>query len=66
MAFLDWSVRSVGLKELWTLQWHKGYIKAVRGPRPATSWAPTGPNGCVATRTIDRSLSAITCGLAGS
>jgi prepilin-type N-terminal cleavage/methylation domain-containing protein len=27
MAFLDWSVRSVGLKELWTLQWHKGYIK---------------------------------------
>ncbi len=28
MAFLDWSVRSVGLKELWTLQWHKGYNKA--------------------------------------
>ncbi len=23
--FLDWSVRKVGLKELWTLKWHKGY-----------------------------------------
>jgi len=27
MAFLDWSVRKVGLKELWTLQWHKTYMK---------------------------------------
>ena len=25
MAFLDWSVRKVGLKELWTLKWHKAY-----------------------------------------
>jgi len=25
MAFLDWSVQSVGLKELWTLKWHKTY-----------------------------------------
>ena len=25
MAFLDWSVRKVGLKELWTLRWHKTY-----------------------------------------
>ncbi|MBN2181542.1 MAG: prepilin-type N-terminal cleavage/methylation domain-containing protein [Sedimentisphaerales bacterium] len=25
MAFLDWSVRKVGLKELWTLKWHKTY-----------------------------------------
>ncbi|MGD8787431.1 MAG: type II secretion system protein [Phycisphaerales bacterium] len=24
-AFLDWSVRKVDLKELWTLQWHKNY-----------------------------------------
>jgi len=23
--FLDWSVRKVGLKELWTLKWHKLY-----------------------------------------
>ena len=27
MAFLDWSVRAVDLKELWTLQWHKAYAK---------------------------------------
>jgi prepilin-type processing-associated H-X9-DG protein len=25
MAFLDWSVRKVGLKELWTLKWHREY-----------------------------------------
>jgi prepilin-type processing-associated H-X9-DG protein len=23
--FLDWSVRKVGLKELWTLKWHREY-----------------------------------------
>ncbi len=28
MAFLDWSVRKAGLKELWTLKWHKTYNKA--------------------------------------
>ena len=28
--FCDWSVRAVGLKELWTLKWHKSYN--VRGP----------------------------------
>jgi prepilin-type N-terminal cleavage/methylation domain-containing protein/prepilin-type processing-associated H-X9-DG protein len=28
MAFLDWSVRKVGLKELWTLRWHKAYNQA--------------------------------------
>ena len=26
--FLDWSVRKVGLKELWTLKWHKQFDKA--------------------------------------
>jgi len=26
--FLDWSVRKVGLKELWTLKWHKKYDTA--------------------------------------
>ncbi len=25
MAFLDWSIRKMGLKELWTLKWHKTY-----------------------------------------
>jgi prepilin-type processing-associated H-X9-DG protein len=26
--FLDWSVRKVGLKELWTLKWHKQFNTA--------------------------------------
>jgi hypothetical protein len=26
--FLDYSVRKVGLKELWTLKWHKSYNQA--------------------------------------
>lgn len=30
MAFFDWSVRGVGLKELWTLRWHNGFD--TRGP----------------------------------
>ena len=25
MLFMDWSVRPVGLKELWTLEWHRDY-----------------------------------------
>lgn len=29
-AFLDWSVRAVGLKELWTFKWHRQY--PVNGP----------------------------------
>ncbi len=41
-AFLDWSVRSVGLKELWTLKWHRqyniaGYWTKAGGAQP-TSW----------------------------
>jgi len=28
MAFLDWSVRKAGLKELWTLKWHRAYNQA--------------------------------------
>ena len=34
-TFLDWSVRKVGLKELWTLKWHKKY--STQGP-----WTKTG------------------------
>jgi prepilin-type N-terminal cleavage/methylation domain-containing protein/prepilin-type processing-associated H-X9-DG protein len=30
MLFMDWSVRKVGLKELWTLKWHRQYN--VNGP----------------------------------
>ncbi|MBU1260773.1 MAG: type II secretion system GspH family protein [Planctomycetes bacterium] len=25
VVFMDWSVRKIGLKELWTLKWHKSY-----------------------------------------
>jgi hypothetical protein len=35
LAFLDWSVRNVGLKELWTFRWHKTY-------RTAGSWTTAG------------------------
>ncbi len=27
-AFMDWSVRKIGLKELWTLKWHREYNTA--------------------------------------
>ena len=27
-AFLDWSVKKIGLKELWTLKWHRAYPTA--------------------------------------
>jgi prepilin-type N-terminal cleavage/methylation domain-containing protein len=38
-AFLDWSIRKVGLKELWTLKWHRqfetgGYWTKVGGIQP--------------------------------
>ena len=26
LLFMDWSVRDVGLKELWTLKWHRAYV----------------------------------------
>jgi len=35
MLFMDWSVRKVGLKELWTLKWSRGFDTA--GP-----WTMTG------------------------
>ncbi|UCD48518.1 MAG: hypothetical protein JSW27_13395 [Phycisphaerales bacterium] len=33
--FMDWSVRPVGLKELWTLKWHRQY-------NPCGKWTKTG------------------------
>jgi len=27
-VFMDWSVRKIGLKELWALNWHRGYNRA--------------------------------------
>jgi prepilin-type N-terminal cleavage/methylation domain-containing protein/prepilin-type processing-associated H-X9-DG protein len=35
MLFMDWSVRRVGLKELWTLKWHRKY-------NTAGSWTRAG------------------------
>lgn len=32
--FFDWSVRKVGLKELWTLKWHRQYNTAGRWTKP--------------------------------
>ena len=33
--FMDWSVRKVGLKELWTLKWHREF-------NTAGSWTKAG------------------------
>ena len=33
MLFMDWSVRKVGLKEPWTLKWHRRYDTANRWTR---------------------------------
>jgi prepilin-type N-terminal cleavage/methylation domain-containing protein len=38
--FLDWSVRAVGLKELWTLKWHKTFD--TRGPWTKAGGAEQG------------------------
>jgi prepilin-type N-terminal cleavage/methylation domain-containing protein len=37
--FLDWSVRKVGLKELWTLKWHRKYD--LQGPWTRAGWIQT-------------------------
>ena len=34
-VFLDMSVRKIGLKELWTLKWHKDYDTS---PLPPNAW----------------------------
>jgi len=42
IAFLDWSVRKAGLKELWTFKWHRAYPQAgpwtTAGGVQATDW----------------------------
>jgi len=41
-AFMDWSVRKIGIKEVWTLKWHKDYntsgIWTKAGGVQATDW----------------------------
>ena len=42
--FMDWSVRKVGLKELWTLKWHRNYNTAngwtIAGGVKPDDWPP--------------------------
>ncbi len=42
MLFMDWSVRKVGLKELWTLKWHRQYNRngfwTVAGGAQESDW----------------------------
>jgi prepilin-type processing-associated H-X9-DG protein len=40
--FLDWSVRKVGLKELWTLKWHRSWDKDDRGNYDPGPWTMAG------------------------
>jgi len=44
MAFLDWSVRKAGLKELWTFKWHRAYNQAgawtTAGGVQSSDWPP--------------------------
>jgi len=44
--FFDWSVRKVGVKELWTLKWQRGYNTGAYSRR-------TGPSGCGSSRITD-------------
>ena len=34
-VFLDWSVRKIGCKELWTLKWHRSSTRQASTPAPA-------------------------------
>jgi len=38
LVFMDWSVRGVGLKELWTLKWHKQSDIAGPWTQPGALW----------------------------
>jgi prepilin-type N-terminal cleavage/methylation domain-containing protein len=37
MVFVDMGARAVGVRELWTLRWHKGYNTGIA---PANAWPP--------------------------
>ncbi len=43
VVFMDWSVRRIGLKELWTLNWHRTFDTRNRYTKPRvrpTDWPP--------------------------
>jgi prepilin-type processing-associated H-X9-DG protein len=46
-AFLDWSIRKVGIKELWTLKWHKNFNTANRYTKAGGADASTWPEWMV-------------------
>ena len=43
-TFLDWSIRKVGLKELWTLKWHKSFNTANNYTKAGGATASTWPD----------------------
>jgi prepilin-type N-terminal cleavage/methylation domain-containing protein len=42
-SFLDWSVRMVGVKEVWTLKWHKSFNTANKYTKAGGATAATWP-----------------------
>jgi len=42
MLFLDYTVRNVGLKELWELKWHRKWVEQYQSSGRPTSWNATG------------------------
>ena len=38
MAFGDFSVRAVGLKELWSLNWHRQWVQERKADQPVVDW----------------------------
>ncbi|UCG59986.1 MAG: type II secretion system protein [Phycisphaerales bacterium] len=41
-AMMDWSVRYVGLKELWTLRWHRNWERGPAGEYRPSPWTTAG------------------------
>jgi hypothetical protein len=48
--FMDWSVRKVGLKELWTLKWNPQYNTMGPWTKRGGCDLKTGPSGCGTSR----------------
>ena len=44
LLFMDWSARDVGLKELWTLKWHRAYVTSGPWTRAGGARAEDWPN----------------------
>jgi len=44
MAFMDWSVRKVGLKCLWKIKWHRNFDTVNSGPVEGQPWPAGWPD----------------------